>query len=187
MDRGAAATFGRRVQRLGGPLTFLPFASARSDGVVRAPVSAACVWALRTHLGTLTARSSPRACAAATTSSRAGSRSQTSFFCFFFTERKWEGLGAATGRRGALVRPSSTRQVHSFGTRTPIVAGEPCGLGASASRRPAGTPKHPGKSATPPGRDHQAWPTRAPPCAKKPLRPAARRARPRLPSPPRER
>ena len=32
-------------------LTFLPFASAPADGVVRAPVSAACVWALRTCFG----------------------------------------------------------------------------------------------------------------------------------------
>ena len=47
-------------------LTFLPFASAPADGVVRAPVSAACVSALRTPLGTLTTRSAPRACAAAT-------------------------------------------------------------------------------------------------------------------------
>ena len=45
-------------------LTFLPFASAPADGVVRAPVSAACVWALQTPLGTLTTRSAPRACAA---------------------------------------------------------------------------------------------------------------------------
>ena len=44
-------------------LTFLPFASAPADGVVRAPVSAACVWALRTPLETLTTRWSPRACA----------------------------------------------------------------------------------------------------------------------------
>ena len=66
MDRGAAATFRRRVQRLGGSSSFLPFASARSDGVVRAPVSAACVWALRTPLVMLTTRSAPRACAAAT-------------------------------------------------------------------------------------------------------------------------
>ena len=47
-------------------LTFLPLASAPADGVVRAPVSAACVSALRTPLGTLTTRSAPRACAAAT-------------------------------------------------------------------------------------------------------------------------
>ena len=47
-------------------LTFLPCASARADGVVRAPVSAACVLALRTRFGTLTTRSAPRACAAAT-------------------------------------------------------------------------------------------------------------------------
>ena len=52
MDGRAAATFRRRVQRLGGSSSFLPFASARADGVVRAPVSAACVWALRTPLET---------------------------------------------------------------------------------------------------------------------------------------
>ena len=40
------------MQRLGGSSSFLPFASARADGVVRAPVSAACVWALRTPLET---------------------------------------------------------------------------------------------------------------------------------------
>ena len=44
-------------------LTFLPFASAPTDGVVRAPVGAACVSALLTPLGTLTTRWSPRACA----------------------------------------------------------------------------------------------------------------------------
>ena len=54
----------RALRRLGGSSSFLPFASARSDGVVRAPVSAACVSALRTPLGTLTTRWSPRACAA---------------------------------------------------------------------------------------------------------------------------
>ena len=54
------------MQRLGGSSSFLPFASARSDGVVRAPVSAACVWAPRTPLGMLTTRSAPRACTAAT-------------------------------------------------------------------------------------------------------------------------
>ena len=47
-------------------LTFLPFASAPADGVVRAPVSAACVSALRTPLGTLKTRWEPRACAEAT-------------------------------------------------------------------------------------------------------------------------
>ena len=54
---------GQALRRLGGSSSFLPFASARSDGVVRAPVSAACVWALRTPLETLTTRWSPRACA----------------------------------------------------------------------------------------------------------------------------
>jgi hypothetical protein len=62
-----------RLRRLGGVcnvwgvrLTFLPFASAPADGVVRTPVSAACVWALRTPLITLTTRSLPRSCTAAT-------------------------------------------------------------------------------------------------------------------------
>ena len=55
------------MQRLGGSrLTLLPFASARADVVVRAPVSAACVWALQTPLEMLTTRSSPRSCTAAT-------------------------------------------------------------------------------------------------------------------------
>ena len=47
-----------RLRRFGGVcnvwgvrLTFLPFASAPADGVVRAPVSADCVWALRTCFG----------------------------------------------------------------------------------------------------------------------------------------
>ena len=57
---------GQALRRLGGSSSFLPFASARSDGVVRVPVSASCVWALQTPLGTLTTRSAPRACTAAT-------------------------------------------------------------------------------------------------------------------------
>ena len=61
MDRGAGCDVLFEVL-----LTFLPCASARADGVVRAPVSAACVLALRTRFGTLTTRSAPRACAAAT-------------------------------------------------------------------------------------------------------------------------